>query len=107
VARRRQLAETLRAAKLSQNVCVEDFDSAAVRGGDRKTLAALATCDWVRKKQNVIIFGATGVGKTFLGCALSQKALREGFSALYLRALRMFEELAIAKSRRRLRRPTY
>src|SRR6266478_590767 len=63
-----------------------------------KTLMArLATCQWVRERHNVLITGPTGIGKTWLGCALGHKACREGLTALSLRLPRFLQELPIAK----------
>jgi len=58
-------------------------------------VASLTSCDWIRAGQNLIIHGATGCGKTFLGCAFAHQACRQGLSALYLRAPRLFEELRL------------
>ncbi|CAG0910551.1 unnamed protein product, partial [Cyprideis torosa] len=55
------------------------------------------TCQWIRDHQNLIITGPTGSGKTYLACALTQKACRDGFSAFYLRIPRLFQDLALAK----------
>ena len=58
----------------------------------------LITCDWVAKHQNLIIEGPTGVGKTFIACALAQKACRDGHTALYRRVPRLLHELLIARA---------
>ncbi len=68
---------------------------AARRGLDRAQLANLASCDWIRSAHNLLIHGATGCGKTFLACALAHQACRQGLSALYLRAPRLFDELSL------------
>ena len=56
----------------------------------------LATCRWVTEHHNVVITGATGVGKTYVACALAHRAIRDGYRALYWRASRLFDELALA-----------
>ncbi len=56
---------------------------------------SLASCDWIRQAHNLLIHGATGCGKTFIACALAQQACRQGLSALYLRAPRLFDELSV------------
>jgi DNA replication protein DnaC len=76
--------------------CLEDLDYKAARGLDKRQIAALASCEWVRRGQNVLITGPTGSGKTWLACALAQHACREGLSALYWRVPRLFEELRVA-----------
>lgn len=59
-------------------------------------MATLAGADWIRNAQNVLITGATGCGKTWLACALAHQAARSGFSVLYVRAGRLFDELQVA-----------
>ena len=91
----RRLARLLQLAQLKQRACVEDIDYRARRGLDRSQLTGLASCDWIRQAQNLLIHGATGCGKTFIACALAQQACRQGLSALYLRAPRLFDELSV------------
>lgn len=93
----RQLTARLRRAKLREQAAIEDIDWRAKRGLDKRQILTLATCRWVAEHLNVLITGKAGVGKTFLACALAHKACREGYTALYLRAPRLFRELAIAR----------
>jgi len=92
----RRLKTRLRQAKLRQNACIEDLDYRAPRGLDKALVLQLAACRWVREGLNLIINGPTGVGKTWIACALAHKACREGYTALYLRLPRLFEELSLA-----------
>ena len=93
----RRLKTRLRKAKLRQgNACVEDVDYRTRRGLDRSLFIALASCGWVAQHRNVLLTGPTGVGKTFLACAMAQKACREGYTVRYLRMPRLFEELRLA-----------
>lgn len=94
----RRLASRLKNAKLRQSACLEDLDFRTPRGLDRSVIQQLSSCQWVRKALNVFITGPTGVGKTYLACALTQKACREGFDGYYLRATTMFQDLALAKA---------
>jgi len=94
----RRMKRLLKNAKLKINACVEDIDYQSPRGLDKSVMMNLISCDWIRKHQNVIITGATGVGKTFIACALANKACRESFSALYARAPRFYYDPAIAKA---------
>jgi len=94
----RRLARRLKEAKLPANAAsVEEVTCEAARGLDKAVVRSLATCQWVRSKQNVIIVGATGTGKTFLGTALAQAACRSGHRALCTRAPRLLHDLAIAR----------
>lgn len=93
----RRLTTRLRKAKLRQkNACVEDVDYRSRRGLDKGLLMALSSCEWIAQHRNVLITGPTGVGKTYLACALAQKACREGYTVQYLRTPRLFEDLALA-----------
>jgi len=91
----RRLARLLQLAQLKQRACVEDIDYRARRGLDRSQLTSLASCDWIRHAQNLLIHGCTGVGKSWIACALAHQACRQGLSALYLRAPRLFDELGV------------
>lgn len=93
----RRLIYRLRKAKLRLAACVEDIDYRHPRGLDRSVMLQLAGCGWIRTHDNCIITGPTGAGKTYLACALGQKACREGYSAVYLRMPRLFRDLAVAK----------
>ena len=82
-----RLVRVLKEAKLKlSQACIEDIDYSARRELDRAVIRQLATCTWVQEHHNVLITGATGVGKTFVACALAQQACRRGYKALYRRA---------------------
>jgi DNA replication protein DnaC len=100
----KRLARRLREAKLRQAAVIEDTDFRTPRGLDRALFLKLAGCGWIREHQHVVIGGPTGVGKSWLACALGHKACREGFSVLYKRAPRLFADLATARSEGRLSR---
>lgn len=100
----RRLERHLRAARLRVNAAIEDLDFGHPRGLDRALVLTLAEAHWVAAHQSVLIVGATGVGKTYLACALAQSALRRGHSALYLRVPRLLGELALARADGRLPR---
>lgn len=94
----RRFKTRLRKAKLRQNACMEDIDFRHKRGLDKTLFMNLAACQWLKEASNVLIIGPTGVGKTYLACALAHKACLEGFSALYFRLPRLLQELEIAKA---------
>jgi DNA replication protein DnaC len=92
----RQTSSRLRRARLKQAAVAEDIDYRHPRGLDRALLRRLLTGEWVRGHQNVLLTGPTGVGKTYLACALANAACRQGYTALYQRLPRLLEELAVA-----------
>jgi DNA replication protein DnaC len=94
----RRLKTRLRKAKLRQNACVEDVDFRHPRKLDKTLFMGLADCRWLKEHNNVLLIGPTGIGKTYLACALAQKACREGHSAVYFRLPRLLHELSIAKA---------
>lgn len=98
----RQTSSRLRRARLKQTAVAEDIDYRHPRGLDRTLFRRLLTGDWVRGHQSILITGPTGVGKTYLACALADAACRQGFTALYQRLPRLFEELTIARADGRL-----
>jgi transposase/DNA replication protein DnaC len=91
----RRLTRLLKLAHLKQNACVEDIDYRGSRGLDRSKVMALIQNTWIRQGHNLLITGATGTGKTWLGCALGHQACRQGLCVRYLRLPRLFEELRI------------
>lgn len=93
----RKLQRRLKAARLKQQASIEDIDFRHPRGLDKSVMLTLSNCNWIRNHQNVIITGQTGIGKSYLGEALAQKACREGFTALYYRVPRLFRDMAIAR----------
>ena len=95
----KRLDRRLKEAKLRlSNACIEDIEYSARRQLDRSVIRQLATCRWVQEHQNVVLTGATGTGKTYIACALTQQACRKGFRAMYRRASRLFDELHLARA---------
>jgi transposase/DNA replication protein DnaC len=93
------LARRLYVAKLKGGACVEDIDYRTSRGLDKSVIRALAQKSaWVTNHENIFVLGPTGVGKSFVACALAQKACRDGYSALYTRAAALFRDLAMARA---------
>jgi DNA replication protein DnaC len=92
----RALARRLRAAHLKQRGVLEDVDYQHPRKLDRKLMRTLAGSEWVRQKQNVLLLGPTGIGKSWLASALAQKACRDGYSVLHKRTAELFRDLEVA-----------
>jgi DNA replication protein DnaC len=94
----RRLDRRLKDAKLGVRASLEDVVCDPARGIDKPMVRQLASCQWVRAKQNVIAIGPTGIGKSFLGAALAEAACRHGLRALFVRVPRLLEELAVARA---------
>ena len=93
----KRLERLLKVARLKHSsACVEDIDYRARRALDKRLVATLASCDWIRSHHNLLLTGPTGGGKTWLACALANQACRQGLSVLYVRVPRLVEELKIA-----------
>lgn len=93
----RRIKRFLKSAKFKINACIEDIDYKSPRGIDKSFILSLATCDWINRAQNVIITGPTGVGKTYLACALGNRACRSGHSSFYYRVPRLFLDISISR----------
>lgn len=93
----RRLALRLRHARMRHHAAPEDVDYRASRGLDRRLFEMLLKGDWIAKHENLSIIGPTGVGKSWLACALGHKACRDNRSVLYTRLPRLIDELALAK----------
>ena len=89
----RALSARLRYAKLRQQACVEDIDYRHPRKLHRSVIEHLSGNDWIQHAQNCIITGPAGVGKSYLACALAQKACRDGHRTVYFYAPKLFREL--------------
>ncbi len=90
----RQQRRRLKAARLRHQACLEDVDWTAPRGLDRSVILSLGTCAFVADRRNLLVTGATGVGKSFLACAFAERACRSGYSAFYIRAPQLYHDLS-------------
>jgi len=93
----RRLAARLKKAKLKQPACIEDIDFKHPRGLSSSVILSLASCNWINAHQNILLIGPSGVGKTYLACALAHKACLEGYTTKYVRLTRLLQELSIAR----------
>jgi DNA replication protein DnaC len=93
----KRLTTRLKFAALRQNACVEDVDWRTPRGIDRAVFAKLIAGDWIDRNENLLVTGATGLGKSWIACALGHKACRDNRSVQYHRVPRLFEMLALAR----------
>lgn len=93
----RRVARRIKEARLGTSASLEAVDCDPARGLDKALVRQLMTCQWAKQKQNIIITGATGTGKSFLASALTETACRQGLRALFVRVPRIVEELAVAR----------
>ena len=91
------LTHRLRRAHLRQNACLENLDLRTPRGLDRALVRDLASCRWVSEHRPILVIGPTGVGKTWIVCALGNQAARESHVVLYTRLNRLLDDLAVAR----------
>ena len=94
----RRLKTRLKKARLRHDACMEDIDYRHPRGLKREQIQQLLSSRWIQEHQNVIITGPTGVGKTWLACAMAQKACRDGYTVQYLRLPRLLQDLNLARA---------
>lgn len=99
-----RLQTRLRTAALRQSACLEDIDFRHPRGLDKAVVKTLASGTWLREHLNCLVTGATGVGKSYIACALAHQACREGYRVRYLRLPRLLGELEIARGDGRYRK---
>jgi DNA replication protein DnaC len=95
--RQKRFEARARTARLRHPASVEDIDYHAQRGLDRVLLLKLCGCDWIRQHRNLLVTGPTGIGKSWIACALGHKACRENLSVLYQRVPRLMAALALAR----------
>src|SRR6058998_2923313 len=93
----RKRTRRLQGAHLRYQASLEDVNWQAARGLDRQAVLSLGRCGWIRDRQNLLITGPAGAGKSWLGCAFAERACREGYSAYYVRAPRLHHELGVAR----------
>lgn len=93
----KRMLNRLKNAKLRLSASLEDLDFKQGRGLDRSTVMSLALNQWVRSHHNILVTGPTGAGKSYLACALAQKACRDGHTTLYQRVPRLLREIAVAR----------
>ena len=93
----RRMQNRLKNAKLRMSASLEDLDFRQGRGLDRSTVMSLALNQWVKSHHNILVTGPTGAGKSYLACALAQKACRDGYTTHYQRVPRLLHDIAVSR----------
>lgn len=96
-----RLSQRLRWARLPQLACLEDLDARTPRGIERGRLTQLAELAWIAQHLNLLVTGPTGVGKSFIACALAHQACRQDLSVRYYRTPRLTEDLLRAAAQQK------
>lgn len=95
----RKVQRLIKAARLRESQAIlEDIDFKASRGLERSVVMSLGECEWLRRRQNLILTGATGTGKTWLACAFANQACRQGFTTSYRTATQLFEDILLSQA---------
>lgn len=92
----RKLKSLVAAATMPEIASLEDVDYRPARELDKSTIASFATCEWIRRQQNLIIHGKTGAGKTWLACAIGHQACRQKMQVAFYRASDLYDAIALA-----------
>ena len=93
----RRMRNRLKNARLRLSASIEDLDFKSGRSLDRSTIMSLAQNQWVKSHHNILVTGPTGAGKSYLACALAQKACRDGHTTLYQRLPKLLQDIAISR----------
>lgn len=94
----RRLQRLLKNARLKQEACLENIDYRHQRGLNKQAMLELGRPGWLEAGRNVVLTGPTGVGKSYIACALGNMAARSGYTVIYMRANRLFESLSAARA---------
>jgi DNA replication protein DnaC len=94
----KKISRHLRLAKFRYGASIEEINFAANRGLDKTKLMRLADTGFITRKENILITGATGVGKSFLASALGHQACMAGYKTLYFNTQKLFSKLKMLKA---------
>jgi len=94
----RKFERLLKTADLRYSASIEHLDFVHKRNLDKNQMLRFASNDWLEKKQNIIITGSTGCGKSYIACALGHNACLHNYSVFYFNSSKLFKSLRIASA---------
>jgi DNA replication protein DnaC len=94
----KKLSRLIKNAGFRQQATLDQIDYTSQRTLDKNQLLRLQTCDWIKKSRDILITGPTGVGKSFIACALGFQACISEFKVLYTTSGKLLDKLLFAKA---------
>lgn len=94
----RKVERLINTAKFRYKAYMEEITASVTRNLDKNTIARLSSCDFIKQKQNILVTGSTGVGKSFIASAIGYKACMNGYKVMYFSAGKLFAKLKMAKA---------
>lgn len=94
----RKVERLMNTAKFRYKAYMEEITASVSRNLDKNTIARLSSCDFIKQKQNILVTGSTGVGKSFIASAIGHKACMNGYKVMYFSAGKLFAKLKMAKA---------
>lgn len=94
----RKVERLITTAKFRYRAFIEEITASSSRNIDKNTIGRLSSCNFISQKQNILITGSTGVGKSFIATAIGYKACTMGYKVMYFSINKLFSRLKMAKA---------
>ena len=94
----RKIDRLMRTARFRYKASIEEITFNEQRNMDKNQILRFAECDFIRQKQNILITGSTGVGKSYLACALGHQACYKGYRVMYFNIAKILARLKMQKA---------